>query len=118
MTAILTGCGAETAVSVQTELNLTGRPAQFGRGLLADVSSNIVDQFAANLAEEVRRDDSEQPRTAATESEIKPTVRSDATPARSDTIDILRVARGPLAIRIGSALGLLAALVVAWRHRR
>jgi carbon monoxide dehydrogenase subunit G len=39
-----------TRVSVHTTLNVTGRPAQFGRGVMADVSSRIIDKFAANLA--------------------------------------------------------------------
>ena len=35
---------------MHTTLNVTGRPAQFGRGVMADVSSRIIDKFAANLA--------------------------------------------------------------------
>lgn len=38
-----------TKVTVQTELSLTGRPAQFGRGLIADVSDGLLKQFVRNL---------------------------------------------------------------------
>jgi len=40
----------ETVVSIHTSLNVTGRPAQFGRSLLPEVSGKLIDQFAANLA--------------------------------------------------------------------
>jgi carbon monoxide dehydrogenase subunit G len=48
--ARLTEENGHTRVSVHTTLNVTGRPAQFGRGVMADVSSRIIDKFAANLA--------------------------------------------------------------------
>jgi carbon monoxide dehydrogenase subunit G len=38
-----------TAVAVKTELNITGKVAQFGRGVLADVSAKLLDQFVSNL---------------------------------------------------------------------
>ena len=40
----------QTIVSIHTSLNVTGRPAQFGRSLLPEVSGKLIDQFAANLA--------------------------------------------------------------------
>ena len=46
--------GGTTDVEVDTDLNVTGKPAQFGRGVLADVSGKLVDQFAACLSEEIR----------------------------------------------------------------
>ena len=46
--------GDTTDVEVDTDLNVTGKPAQFGRGVLADVSGKLVDQFAACLSEEIR----------------------------------------------------------------
>jgi carbon monoxide dehydrogenase subunit G len=41
--------GAETLVSIHTSLNVTGRPAQFGRSLLPEVSGKLIQQFATNL---------------------------------------------------------------------
>jgi carbon monoxide dehydrogenase subunit G len=38
-----------TRVSIHTSLNVTGRPAQFGRSLLPEVSGKLIAQFAANL---------------------------------------------------------------------
>jgi hypothetical protein len=35
---------------VDTELKITGRPAQFGRGVIQDVGGKLLDQFAACLA--------------------------------------------------------------------
>jgi len=39
-----------TDVQVATDLDLTGKPAQFGRSIIADVSGRLIDQFAASLA--------------------------------------------------------------------
>jgi carbon monoxide dehydrogenase subunit G len=39
-----------TDVQVATDLDLTGKPAQFGRSIISDVSGRLIDQFATNLA--------------------------------------------------------------------
>ena len=49
ITARLTPDGDGTAVSILTELTITGRVAQFGRGVLADVSAGLLDQFVERL---------------------------------------------------------------------
>ena len=46
----LTGSGAQTHVTVLTSLNVTGKPAQFGRGVLSEVGGRLVGIFADNLA--------------------------------------------------------------------
>src|SRR5690606_38492253 len=45
ITARLTPDGEGTAVSVVTDLTVTGRVAQFGRGVMADVSAKLLGQF-------------------------------------------------------------------------
>ena len=40
---------AGTLVSIHTSLNVTGRPAQFGRSLLPEVSGKLIGEFASNL---------------------------------------------------------------------
>jgi carbon monoxide dehydrogenase subunit G len=57
ITATLTPDGDGTAVSVVTDLTVTGRVAQFGRGVLADVSAKLLDQFVASLEEMVLADE-------------------------------------------------------------
>jgi uncharacterized protein len=41
--------GQATTVSMHTTMNVTGRPAQFGRGVMVEVGSKLVEQFAQNL---------------------------------------------------------------------
>ncbi len=53
--------GGGTRCTVDTDLNITGKPAQFGRGVMADVSSKLIDEFANRLAREVHREDSQGP---------------------------------------------------------
>jgi carbon monoxide dehydrogenase subunit G len=48
-----TGSDATTLVTLHTTLNVTGRPAQFGRGVIAEVGSRLIDKFADNLAEQL-----------------------------------------------------------------
>jgi len=50
VTGTLTERGTGTAVTVVTDLTVTGRPAQFGRGVLAEVGDRLVGQFADCLA--------------------------------------------------------------------
>ncbi len=45
ITATLTPDGDGTAVTVVTDLTVTGRVAQFGRGVMADVSAKLLGQF-------------------------------------------------------------------------
>ncbi len=40
----------ETSVTMVTDMIVTGRPAQFGRGVMADVSDKIIGQFASCLS--------------------------------------------------------------------
>src|SRR5277367_5050549 len=51
------GDGAgQTLVSIHTSLNVTGRPAQFGRSLLPEVSGKLIQQFATNLEAMINAD--------------------------------------------------------------
>jgi uncharacterized protein len=50
VTVTLRAEGAGTAGSVDTDLSITGKPAQFGRGLISEVGGKILDSFAACLA--------------------------------------------------------------------
>ncbi|HEV7885939.1 MAG TPA: SRPBCC family protein, partial [Acidimicrobiales bacterium] len=56
ITASLTGDGASTSVSVVTDLTVTGKVAQFGRGVLADVSAKLLGQFVECLETTVLAD--------------------------------------------------------------
>ena len=44
------GDGQTRVIIVDTDLKVTGRPAQFGRGVLQDVGGRIIEQFATCLA--------------------------------------------------------------------
>lgn len=48
--ATMTEEGAGTRVEVVTDLNVTGKPAQFGRGVMQDVSDKLLGQFVDCLA--------------------------------------------------------------------
>ena len=43
--------GEATKVTMHTTMNVTGRPAQFGRGVIVEVGGKLVEKFAENLAQ-------------------------------------------------------------------
>jgi uncharacterized protein len=69
--------GEGTEVRVDTDLELAGRVAQFGRGVIADVSGKLIGQFAARLEQEMSKTSSPAPAPAA-----GPATATAAAPAR------------------------------------
>ncbi len=59
VTATMTEQGTSTHVEVLTDLNVTGKPAQFGRGVMEDVSNKLLGQFTACLEQKVGDSSSE-----------------------------------------------------------
>ena len=49
VTMTMTEAGSSTDVEVLTDLAITGKPAQFGRGVMQDVSDKLLGQFVACL---------------------------------------------------------------------
>ena len=47
------GPASATLVTLHTTLNVTGRPAQFGQGVITEVGSRLIDRFADNLAQQL-----------------------------------------------------------------
>ncbi len=48
--------GEATKVTMHTTMNVTGRPAQFGRGVMVEVGGKLVEKFAENLAQLISGD--------------------------------------------------------------
>lgn len=53
VTAAMVGDGGSTTVSITTDLSVSGRVAQFGRGVMGDVSARLLEQFVHNLEADV-----------------------------------------------------------------
>ena len=83
VTATLRQDGDGTAVDVLTDLDITGKPAQFGRGVMADVGNKLLGQFADCLATRLGDD--------GTEAE-----RPDNEPAAEDPAPVATVATGAI----------------------
>ncbi|MEV7128552.1 SRPBCC family protein [Streptomyces sp. NPDC093260] len=141
VTGVLEAREDGTAVSVLTDLTVTGRPAQFGRGVLAEVGDRLVGQFADCLSR--RLAGTAPPAGTATPTATGPEPTAVARPepkpvtvpaaggaaargpagsdgpggleagfgGESEPIDLLRVAGVPVARRAAAAVG--AAVVVA-----
>ena len=58
--------GEGTTASMHTTMNVTGRPAQFGRGVMVEVGSKLVEQFAQNLRQLIAEDGAAGGNAAAT----------------------------------------------------
>jgi uncharacterized protein len=81
--AALRADGDRTVVSVSTDLNVTGKIAQFGSGMIKEVSAKLLGQFAANLEEKLLAPAGETPagETPAPASGSASTPESGTTPA-------------------------------------
>jgi len=53
VTAQMTPAEDGTVVSIVTDLSISGRVAQFGRGVMGDVSAKLLEQFVRNLEADV-----------------------------------------------------------------
>lgn len=110
VTATLTEEGGRTRVRVLTDLDLTGRPAQFGRGILVEVGNRLVQQFAANLETYLR----EQPTPVATTTPAPvDTAATTSAPAPEPEAVDLGAAIWPSLARRAKTPGLMAATAVA-----
>jgi carbon monoxide dehydrogenase subunit G len=65
VTATLAPDGDATTVGIDTDLQVTGKVAQFGRGVMADVSSKLLGQFVECLHSKVLTGDGPDARAAA-----------------------------------------------------
>jgi uncharacterized protein len=78
-----------TRVDVVTDLAITGKPAQFGRGVIEDVSNKLLDQFVACLKNKVGAPPPAQPEpeapAAAAETPAPAASTPTATPASPPT---------------------------------
>lgn len=131
-----------TRARVVTDLNVTGRVAQFGRGVLADVADRLTKQFVKRLESELltpvapedppagqHRDEApagqrpdEAPAGQRPERPDEAGARREAPPEeeQDDAIDLLGAAGGPLVKRLVPVvvvLALLALLVGRVRSR-
>jgi len=55
VTATLAQAGRGTKVSVAQDLQLAGAAAQYGRGMISDVSAVLMRDFSVNLADRIDR---------------------------------------------------------------
>jgi carbon monoxide dehydrogenase subunit G len=122
-----------TRVDVATDLSITGKVAQFGRGVLADVSSKLMGQFVENLerdvlsdvASDVASEDRAAPARAEHAEMRTGVAEAPATegprpiePRTAEPVDLFEVAGAPVTKRlIPVGIGLLV-LFVLWRLLR
>jgi carbon monoxide dehydrogenase subunit G len=62
--------GEGTIASMHTTMNVTGRPAQFGRGVMVEVGGKLVEQFAQNLRQLITDDSAGEGGAAAAETGV------------------------------------------------
>lgn len=99
--------GGGTRVVVETELAITGKVAQFGRGVLADVSGALMTMFAQQLQEMVAAEDA--PTTPASADSAADDARPQTTaPARPAAPQASSVQRGRVSDRDDEVLDVLA----------
>jgi len=122
VTAALAPDGDGTRVSIDTDLNVTGKVAQFGRGVMADVSNKLLGQFVSCLHSTVL-----SPAPAGDAPSAAP-ASSGSSPGRgqgqgvrkidapeAEAVDLMKAAGGAVmkrALPVVLVLGVVAAVVV------
>jgi carbon monoxide dehydrogenase subunit G len=96
-TAVLQPDGDGTRVSIDSEVTITGKVAQFGRGVIADVSGKLLDQFVACLERDVLSSAGEGP--ASNEVAESGKARTIEAP-EAEPVDLLRTAGAPVLKRV------------------
>ena len=114
VTGTLAGRNGGTAVSVRTDLTVTGRPAQFGRGVMAEVGDKLVGQFAECLARRLNEPASQAVHPVQPVQPVE-TVRPVET---VEPIDLLRTAGLPVAKRVAVVAATAVLALVFLRIRR
>src|ERR1700745_437604 len=76
--------GQATKATMHTTMNVTGRPAQFGRGVMVEVGSKLVDQFARNLSELISSEGAAPPDGAADAAAAGDRAATEAASASAD----------------------------------
>ncbi len=128
ITTTLFARGEQTEVAVLTELNITGKPAQFGRGVMQEVSSKLLETFAGNLSTLLSserasagvgaagRPATEQPPGEPALPALAALPAEPTSPADTGAIDLLDAAGAALAKRLIPAVVLMIAVIalVIW----
>ena len=128
ITAELTSLTAtSTSVKVNTDLSITGKVAQFGRGAMADISDKLLAQFVVNLNEMIAASDSapapaSAPEAPTTPAEVPADSPAAATPAEptvrkidgpeAEALDLLSISRGVIIKRALPVVAVVAAVVI------
>ena len=87
ITATLEPADASTRVSVVTDLTITGRVAQLGRGVLADVSNKLMSEFVESLETTLRPPASaanKEPATTAVDDSLETSAAGEASQSDGD----------------------------------
>ncbi|MEY2967975.1 MAG: hypothetical protein RIQ64_602 [Actinomycetota bacterium] len=119
ITAQLTAIDASsTQVNVNTDLSITGKVAQFGRGALADVSDKLLAQFSDNLNNLIASEPAVAAPAPAAESvaeSTQPTVRKIDAPEAAP-INLIEAAGGTIvkrALPVVAGVAVLVLLLIA-----
>ena len=126
ITANLAADGEATFVTINTDLTVTGKVAQFGRGVLADVSAKLLTQFVEGLEADVLAAEEAAPEPAPTAAPAAaPPTNGEAAPATpvrriesapTAPVDLMGTAGAPVAKRVAPVVALL--FVTMWLMRR
>lgn len=109
-----------TRVDVTTDLTITGKAAQFGRGVMQDVAGRLVGQFATNLEALIasRTSDSTSQPQSESSADGGAIVETDIVAApvqQAEALDLGSVAMGPVLKRlIPAALVIVAVIAIIW----
>lgn len=116
ITLHLTPDGDGTSAAISTDLKVTGKVAQFGRGVMADISEKLLGQFVECLETKLAEGESGEVEFAEEESDDATERRIDMPEAKP--VDLLDAAGAPILKRAAPMLLLLFVLFLLRRRRQ
>jgi uncharacterized protein (TIGR03382 family) len=119
VTAQLKADGDRTSVTVDTDLKIVGKLAQFGSGMLQQVSEKLLGQFVESLEAELAAKNAPAPAETAGPAETESAAGPRHAAPEPEPIDLLDLAGGDQLKKYGAAAAaVLAVLVLIWVLRR
>ncbi len=111
--------GSKTTVSVTTDLTLTGRVAQFGRGsIMNDVSKKLMGEFASNLGELIESSDDASADVPSPDTADNGTGVRKIQQPEAEAVDLFETAGAPLAKKVAPVILVVVLLLILRRFLR
>ena len=102
-------------VNIDTDLKISGKVAQFGRGVMIDVSNKLIGQFVECLEDKIRERREEGAAHSGPEGDDAESILTIGDDTEVEALDLTAVASGAVLKRVVPVIAVIAVLILFWR---